>query len=96
MSVRVRMFAALREAAGVERAEARPGPLSAVLDELRDRYGEPFRTRLTVATVLLDGDPVARDATVEVPDGAEVVLLPPVSGGGCDGGGSDGPRRRCP
>lgn len=81
MSVRVRLFAALREAAGVAEVDVEPAPLDALLDELCARYGEPFTTRLSVASVLLDGDPVGRSATLPVPDGAELALLPPVSGG---------------
>lgn len=81
MSVRVRLFASLREAAGVAEVPLEPGHLPALLAELVARYGEPFATRLTVASVLLDGDPVPRGAQVAVPDGAELALLPPVSGG---------------
>lgn len=81
MSVRVRLFAALRDAAGTGEVELQSGPVAALVEELRARFGEPFATRVTVASVLLDGDPVARDSTVPAPDGAELALLPPVSGG---------------
>lgn len=81
MAVKVRMFAALREASGVGEASVAPGPLPAVLDALRARYGDPFTQRLGLCSVLLDGSAVPRDADVEVPDGAELALLPPVSGG---------------
>jgi sulfur-carrier protein len=81
MSVRVRMFAALREAAGEGETAVGPGPLSQLLDELRTRYGEPFGVRLAVCGVLVNGCSVSPTAQVEVPDGAEVALLPPVSGG---------------
>lgn len=90
MSVRVRLFAALREAAGEAEVEVAPAPLDALLGQLCARYGEPFTTRLSVASVLLNGDPVARAATVAVPDGAELALLPPVSGGS-PGAGRGGP-----
>lgn len=79
--VRVRFFAALREAAGEDETVTPPGSLPALLAELRARYGEPFSTRLSIASVLLDGTAVPRDADVAVDDGAEVALLPPVSGG---------------
>ena len=81
MTVRVRMFAALREAAGTSAPTTEPAPLPDLLDELRARYGEPFTTRLSVASVLVDGDPVDRAEPRPIPDGAEVALLPPFSGG---------------
>jgi hypothetical protein len=52
-----------------------------LLGELRDRHGADFARVLGICTVLVDGSGVARDAEVEVRDGAEVALLPPVSGG---------------
>ena len=91
MSVRVRLFAALREAAGTAEVELAPGALHELLDELCARYGEPFTTRLSVASVLVDGDPATRSADLRVPDGAEVALLPPVSGGAAPGSGLAGP-----
>lgn len=81
MAVRVLLFAALREAAGVGETTVGAGSLPSILDELRGRYGEPFGTRLGVASVLVDGDPVSRDAAVDVADGSEIALLPPFSGG---------------
>lgn len=81
MAVTVRLFAAVREAAGAGEVEAEPGPLPGLLEELRDRFGETFASRLAVCSILVDGAATSRDAHLEVPDGAEVVLLPPVSGG---------------
>lgn len=83
MAVRVRLFASLRDAAGSAEVEAQAGPLTDVLDDLRRRYGEPFSARLAVSSILVDGDAVsgAAVAAVDVADGSEVVLLPPVSGG---------------
>lgn len=80
-SVCVRLFAALREAAGVPEVEIPPGPLPVLLQGLADRFGEPFATRLSVASVLVDGERVGRDDPRDVPAGAEVALLPPFSGG---------------
>jgi molybdopterin converting factor small subunit len=81
MAVRVRMFAALREAAREEVTTSGGATVPEVLEDLRSRYGEPFGSRLQIATVLVDGDQVSRTGTRPLPEGAEVVLLPPVSGG---------------
>jgi sulfur-carrier protein len=81
MAVLVRLFAAAREAAGTAEVEVEPAPLPALLSDLRERFGEPFATRLEICTVLLDGSATAHDAAVHVDNGAEVVVLPPVSGG---------------
>ena len=81
MAVRVRMFAALREAAGTAEIEVAPAPLGQLLDGLCSTYGEPFSSRLRCSTVLLDGTPVRPGPNVEVRSGAELALLPPVSGG---------------
>ena len=78
-TVRVRLFASLREAAGTDEVTCPPGPLAALLDDLRDRFGEPFATRLAVSSVLVDGSTASAETVVAA--GAEVVCLPPVSGG---------------
>jgi len=75
------MFASLREAAGESETTVEPGPLPQVLETLHGRYGEVFRRRLELCTVLVDGSSVSATADVRVLDGAEVALLPPVSGG---------------
>lgn len=81
MVVRVRMFAALREAAGTGEEHVAPGALNELLEQLCHRHGELFRSRLAISTVLVDGSACSHDDTLAVPDGAEVALLPPVSGG---------------
>ncbi|WP_165492039.1 MoaD/ThiS family protein [Egibacter rhizosphaerae] len=82
MAVTVRMFAALREAAGETETQVPAGSVAEVLAEVRRRYGEPFTSRLALASVLVDGNTVDHDADTPVEDGAEVALLPPFSGGG--------------
>lgn len=81
MGVRVRLFAALRDAAGVAEEQVDPGPLNELLEQLCGRHGEVFRRRLAISTVLLDGSACGHDAAIDVHDGAELALLPPVSGG---------------
>lgn len=80
--VRVRLFAALRDAAGTSSELVEPGPLYTILEGLCDRHGAVFRSRLAISTVLIDGATISKEADVEVVDGAELALLPPVSGGG--------------
>jgi molybdopterin synthase sulfur carrier subunit len=79
--VRVRMFAALRDAAGTASAEVRADRVSQLLDRLREEYGEPFATRLELASVVVDGVPVPSGEDAELTGAREVVLLPPFSGG---------------
>ncbi len=81
MAVSVRLFAALREAAGTGEVLAAPGPLPQLLGDLCAEHGERFARVLGISSVLLDGTSVPRDADLAVPDGAELALLPPVSGG---------------
>lgn len=81
MAVTVRLFASVREAAGTGETVVESGTVSEVLAGLRQRYGPTFTSRLWVSTVLVDGDAVSHDADVDVADGAEVAILPPVSGG---------------
>lgn len=81
MTVRVRMFAALREAAGTAEEHLPAAPLAELLAALCRRHGPVFAARMSVSTVLVDGNAVTKGTPMDVPDGAEVVLLPPVSGG---------------
>lgn len=83
MGVTVRMFAAMREAAGVAATEIDAGHLGAILDEVAARFGPDARRVIGVCAVVVDGQRLDADADadVEVPDGSEVALLPPVSGG---------------
>ena len=79
--VRVRLFAAARDAAGRAADTVAPGDLGPVLDELRHRYGPEFAAVLETARVWVNGDdPAAGEATPLRP-GDEVAVLPPVSGG---------------
>lgn len=80
-AVRVRFFAALRDAAGTSETVVQADRLSVLLDLLRVRYGEPFASRLSHASVLVAGEPVSHEEDVSLARDDEVVLLPPFSGG---------------
>ena len=78
MSITVLYFASLRDATGVA-SESLPQPasLAALYEELRARHRLPLaRERLRVA---MNGAFCAWDA--QVPEGAEIAFIPPVSGG---------------
>lgn len=78
----VRLFAALRDAAGTGSVQV-PAPvaLSALLQDLQSRFGDRFAARLAIAAVMVDGSPVDPASGVEVRPGQEVALLPPFAGG---------------
>jgi molybdopterin synthase sulfur carrier subunit len=86
MSVRLRMFARAREAAGTSEANVDAGAtLRAVLDDACERFGTEFAAVLARSRVWVNGDDaVDGDATV-LHDGDEVAILPPVSGGATAG-----------
>jgi len=79
--VRVRLFAAAREAAGASELHVAPQRLDELLEALRAERGPAFAAVLATARVWVNGDdPPDGDATVLGP-GDEVAVLPPVSGG---------------
>lgn len=76
---RIRYFAQAREAAGTGGEVLEGGTVGEVLASAVARHGEGFAAVLATAAVWLDGEPAQRsDPVVE---GAEVAVLPPVSGG---------------
>jgi molybdopterin synthase sulfur carrier subunit len=79
--VRIRLFAAARDAAGRASDSVPVAHLGAVLEELQRRYGPEFAAVLATARVWVNGDePVDGPASILRP-GDEVAILPPVSGG---------------
>jgi len=79
--VRVRFFAAARDAAGTRELTVDPQPLGRLLATLRDAHGARFGAVLDSARVWVNGDePAAGDATL-LQAGDEVAVVPPVSGG---------------
>ena len=80
---RLRLFANLRELAGTSETEVDGATVGEVLAAATDRYGDEFGRALQTAQVGVNGDRSPADAPV--PDGAEVAVIPPVSGGAYDG-----------
>ena len=81
MSVTVRMFAAARSAASTSEAIVSSGSLDAVAKELVSDFPN-LEAVLPRCSFLLNGVAVHGDlAEVEVPDGAELDVLPPFAGG---------------
>ena len=81
MSVKVRLFAAARAAAGTESAHAPAGTLHSILDGLVVEY-PPLADVLPRCSYLVDGLAVHGEPTeVHVHDGAELDVLPPFAGG---------------
>lgn len=78
----VRLFAALRDAAGASRVDVAATTVADLLDELGRVHGEVMAHRLRVATVVVDGDVVDRtDTTRDLAAADEVVVMPPFAGG---------------
>ncbi len=79
--VRVRFFAAARDAAGATELVVAPQCLGDLLETLRADRGPTFAAVLDTARVWVNGDdPAAGNATL-LAAGDEVAVLPPVSGG---------------
>ncbi|MGZ4677942.1 MAG: MoaD/ThiS family protein [Acidimicrobiia bacterium] len=80
-TITLRLFAAAREAAGTPSLPITATTVGEALALARVQFGAEFAAVLAGSRVWLDGDePAAGDATPLV-DGAELAVLPPVSGG---------------
>jgi molybdopterin synthase sulfur carrier subunit len=79
--VRLRLFAAAREAAGRSSDELDAPTLGDALDQARTAYGEHFAAVLDNARVWVNGDEPERGGATLLTDGDEIAVLPPVSGG---------------
>ncbi len=78
-TVRVRLFAALRELAGASEVEASGDTVDEIVSGLAERYGERFGRVARAGSVVVEGE--RAKGTTTLTDGIEVALLPPVSGG---------------
>ncbi|HKJ55481.1 MAG TPA: MoaD/ThiS family protein [Nitriliruptoraceae bacterium] len=80
--MQVRLFAALRDAAGTSVVDVEATTVAELLAELATTHGEPMTSRLATATVFVDElairDP---DSTHDLTDADEVVVVPPFAGG---------------
>jgi MoaD family protein len=77
--VKVRLFAALRELAGSNEVEVEAATVGEAVGRLSERFGERFDAVARAGSAVVDGERASADAPLEA--GAEVALLPPVSGG---------------
>lgn len=80
---KVRLFAALREAAGVSSDEIDASTVGELLKQARKKYGSGFTEALEFASVAVNGEGIGRlrGEETEISADDEVALLPPVSGG---------------
>jgi molybdopterin adenylyltransferase len=78
---RVLFFARARELAGTREAELDGTTVAEVIDVASARYGEEFAQLARTCTVVVDGDVVLRSEFPSHGVGAELAILPPVSGG---------------
>jgi sulfur-carrier protein len=84
VTLRLRLFAAARQAAGRGSDEfdlPEGTSLRGLLAAACDRYGPEFRDVLSGARVWVDGDEPAQGSDTVLADGNEIAVLPPVSGG---------------
>ncbi len=79
-TVRVRLFASLRDLAGAPSVEAEGSTVEEVVVSLSERYGERFAIIARAGSVVVDGERAS--AGTRLSGAEEVALLPPVSGGG--------------
>jgi MoaD family protein len=88
VTVRLRLFAAAREAAGRANDDFSLADATNVAGLLRvacDRYGAEFEAVLRTSRVWVNGDEPSAGLDTVLADDDEVAVLPPVSGGA--GGG---------
>jgi len=79
MTVRVRLFASLRELAGASEVTADGRTVGEVADAISKDRGERFAAIAAVASFVVNGERADRETPIA--DGDEVAILPPVSGG---------------
>jgi MoaD family protein len=79
MTIRVRLFASLRELAGAGEVTAAGTTVGELADALSEAHGDRFAKIAAVSSFVVNGDRASRETVVA--EGDEVAILPPVSGG---------------
>lgn len=77
---KLRLFANLREIAGTSRLDVPADTVGGVIEAAAEKLGPPFREGVEKSRVWLNGEAAAMEDRVTERD--EVVVIPPVSGGG--------------
>jgi len=84
MTVRVRLFAALRDAVGCDSFEI-PLPqrrdVAGVIEMLRERYGDAAHSAVTAENVRVAINREFLDGPQDLRDGDEIAFMPPITGG---------------
>ena len=75
----LRLFASVREAAGLKRDQVPGATVGEVVQAAVERYGPSFAELLPTCRVWVNGEPAESHHAVGPND--EVAILPPVSGG---------------
>lgn len=75
----LRLFAGIREAAGVKSLTVEASTVAEVIDAASQEFGPDFIEQVQTCRIWLNGEPAQLSAIVT--DSDEVALLPPVSGG---------------
>jgi molybdopterin converting factor small subunit len=75
----LRLFANLRESAGIDSADFDATTVSDLLGQATDRFGDQFQSGLSAARVWVNGEQAEGSTPLAATD--EVALIPPVSGG---------------
>ncbi len=81
MSVRLRLFARAREAAGTSSSDIEAATLGELLAHARATFGAEFSAVLESSRVWVNGEEPADGDATQLEEGDEVAVLPPVSGG---------------
>ena len=82
MTVRVRFFAALRDAVGCDSFElATPQDVVGVIDAIHARFGDVAYTAVTGENVRIALNREFVDRPVCLRDGDEIAFMPPITGG---------------
>ncbi len=77
--VTLRLFASIREIAGVNQIDLDAETVGEVVELAVEKFGPDFKSILPVCRIWVNGNPAQDDDKVF--DSDEVAILPPVSGG---------------